>query len=271
MHSFVDRLLHPPHFRVVSVVLIGLLLSSPAFSDEIHDAAAKDDLAKVQALLKDNPDLALGKDSNGETPLHLAAFNGHRDVAEVLLANNANVDAKDNHGNTPLHWAAANGHKDVAELLLANNAAVNAKGNGGATPLHAAVFKGYKDVVQLLLASKADVNAKADDGTTPLLSAVMGHKEDVVELLLANNAEVNARNNNGATPLYIAAYHGYEDLAERLLASGADVNAIADVEITFDAKKDTRVLQGTWTPLRAAELMRHKDVAKLLRQHGGHE
>jgi ankyrin repeat protein len=38
-------------------------------------------------------------------------------VAELLLANKAEVNAKDNRGNTPLHLAAAKGHKDVAELL----------------------------------------------------------------------------------------------------------------------------------------------------------
>ena len=66
----------------------------------------------------------------------VAAINGHKDVAELLLANKAEVNAKDNNGVTPLHLAAFNGHKDVAELLLANKAEVNAKDNDGETPLH---------------------------------------------------------------------------------------------------------------------------------------
>ena len=65
---------------------------------------------------------------------------------------------------TPLHWRRLNGHKDVAELLLANKADVNAKDNDGETPLHMAAFKGHKDVAELLLANKADVNAKDNDG-----------------------------------------------------------------------------------------------------------
>ncbi|MGO8926242.1 MAG: ankyrin repeat domain-containing protein, partial [Limisphaerales bacterium] len=52
-----------------------------------------------------------------QTPLHLAARLGHKDVAELLLASKADVNAKDNGGQTPLHLAVVFGHKDVAELL----------------------------------------------------------------------------------------------------------------------------------------------------------
>jgi len=95
-------------------------------------------LAKVQALLKGHPDLVFSKASKankGGTPLHWAAAGSHKDVAELLLANKADVNAKDDNGNTPLDSAAFSGHKDVAELLLANKAEVNAKDNIGMTPL----------------------------------------------------------------------------------------------------------------------------------------
>ena len=61
-------------------------------------------------------------------------------MAELLLANKAEVNAKDNRRWTPLHWAAAQGHKDVAELLLANKAEVNAKDKDGEMPLHYAAL-----------------------------------------------------------------------------------------------------------------------------------
>ena len=38
-------------------------------------------------------------------------------------------------GLTPLHCGARYDHKNVAELLLANRADINAKNNGGFTPL----------------------------------------------------------------------------------------------------------------------------------------
>ena len=75
---------------------------------------------------------------------------GHNDVAELLLANKAEVNAKDKSEWTPLHWAAMKGHKAVVELLLANGADVNAKANNGGTPLHLAEDRGQEDVAELL-------------------------------------------------------------------------------------------------------------------------
>jgi hypothetical protein len=50
-------------------MLIALAWSSLAFCGEIHDAIRNGDLARVQALLKDNPDLANSKDRGGRTAL----------------------------------------------------------------------------------------------------------------------------------------------------------------------------------------------------------
>jgi ankyrin repeat protein len=74
-------------------------------------------LAKVKALLKDNPNLSFSKNTNGLTALHWGALRGHKDVVELLLANKADVNAKDAHGKTPLFFAAIHDHVDVAELL----------------------------------------------------------------------------------------------------------------------------------------------------------
>ncbi len=78
-----------------------------------------------QAIRNGDPALAVAKDTYGLTPLHEAARTGRMDIAELLLANKADVNAADNDGDTPLHQAAELGHKDVVALLLANKADVN--------------------------------------------------------------------------------------------------------------------------------------------------
>jgi len=109
------------------------------------------------------------KDDVGMTPLHRATYQGYKEIAELLIAKGADVNAKGGvNGGTPLHWAAEEGHKETAELLIVKGADVNAKNRGGGTPLHHAARKGHKEIVELLLAKGANVNAKNNYGNTPL-------------------------------------------------------------------------------------------------------
>jgi ankyrin repeat protein len=104
--------------------------------------------------------------------LWYAADHGHKEVAELLIAKGADVNARDDVGRTPLHIAAIYGYKEIAELLIAKGADVNAKIEGGGTPLHIAAHLGHKEVAELLIAKGADVNAKIEGGNakweTPL-------------------------------------------------------------------------------------------------------
>jgi ankyrin repeat protein len=133
-------------------------------------------LESAKALLKENPDLVSYKDNYGGTALHRASEYGLKDLAEFLLANQADVNAKTKGGHTPLHYTAGYGQRDLgagrnradfAELLLSNHADVNARDNAGATPLHYAADR-LKAIAELLLASNANIDAKDSNGMTPL-------------------------------------------------------------------------------------------------------
>jgi len=89
------------------------------------------------------------KDQNGKTLLHYAAWKGHKEIAELLIANGAEVDVKVD-GWTPLHLAAHWGQKEIAELFLANGSEVNVKNEDGKTPLDYAVRKNYTETADLL-------------------------------------------------------------------------------------------------------------------------
>ena len=107
--------------RVLLLFTLVLAWTNLAFGSEIHDAALNGDLEKVKALLKGDPELVFSqttnKDDEGSTPLHFAALNGHKEVAELLLANRAKVDATNGTGWTPLHVAVFCGNTGSAELL----------------------------------------------------------------------------------------------------------------------------------------------------------
>ena len=67
--------------------------------------------------------LAAGTDVNVKggfadgTPLHYAAANGHKEIAELLIEKGADLNAKDEDGGTPLDYAIEFKHTQTADLL----------------------------------------------------------------------------------------------------------------------------------------------------------
>jgi ankyrin repeat protein len=134
----------------------------------VFEAAAAGELSRVKQMIEDNPALIHAWSHDGFTPLHLAVFFGRRDVAEFLLARNAEVNlvSRNSIKVTPLHSAAAGNQFEICEALIARGADVNARQEGGFTPLHSAAQNGNLELVDLLLKHGADPHAKTDAGKT---------------------------------------------------------------------------------------------------------
>ncbi|MHC4741125.1 MAG: ankyrin repeat domain-containing protein [Planctomycetota bacterium] len=196
-----------------------------------------------------------GEDEDGATALHLAAKQGRKELAELLIARGADVDAgcgKQNKdpGMTPLHFALQAGQKDLAKLLVANGADVNSRCYYGYMPLGIAALQGNKDMVEFLISSGATVT-RNDGGGSHLFDAAEGGNRDIAVLLIAKGARVSEKNRwHGRTPLHHA---WHLSTAELLIEEGADVNA-----------KD---LAGQ-SPLHRMALGGHKAVAELLIKNG---
>ena len=156
------------------------------------------------------------------TALHLAMRPSTVQVAELLIAHGADVNARTKEGIMPLTFVAANNAVQVAELLIAHGADVNARTETGWTPLHSAASGNSVQVAELLIAHGADVNARYEtNGWTPLHSAVYHNAVRVAELLIAHGADVNARDDWIGTPLDHAKKRGYSQLADLLRAHKA--------------------------------------------------
>ncbi len=87
----------------------------------------------------------------GESPIDNAAKYGNIEAVKQHLDAGANVNAKPGSIEfTPLHYAAREGHKEIAELLIAIGTFVNARSKNKWTPLHLAVDRGHTETADLL-------------------------------------------------------------------------------------------------------------------------
>jgi ankyrin repeat protein len=143
-------------------------------------------------------------------------------------------------GRTPLHHAAGGGHyypkgrhREVAALLIARGAEVNARAEGGYTPLHVAAGLGRVDVAALLLEKGADINATDQRAvpTTPLQAAVLQGQEQIVALLVERKADLKGA--LGVITLASRYFPQHTAILQRLLDAGADPNEPGQLDRTI--------------------------------------
>ncbi|MEG5059730.1 ankyrin repeat domain-containing protein [Microcoleus sp. A2-C5] len=227
------------------------ILSRIGFTpDAVFQAVKQGDTKTVRHYL----DLGISANTRIEN-LNLLHFAGSKEVAELLIAQGADVKAQDTFGFTPLHFAAGYDRIEVAQTLIAKGADINAQsephvdwdisksiwtyrlrgslpGNSmGTTPLF---FARSTKMAKLLIAKGANVNVKNKSGMTPLHTA---RSKAIAQILLAAGAKINikeenARNGKGTTLLHNAAKIGFKELVQQLINNGMNI-------VIRDSKKRT--------------------------------
>ena len=163
--------------------LVKMLLAAGPELD-IFDAASVGRTARVAELLDRDGALVNAYSSDGFFPLGLAAFFGHPDTVQLLLARGADVAqvARNPMRVQALH-SAVTGSFDSVRLLVEAGAPVNAKQHLGWTPLHEAVNRNDLEMTRYLLAHGADPRLQNDEGKSAIgLAADKGFGE-VLKLL----------------------------------------------------------------------------------------
>jgi uncharacterized protein len=80
--------------RTFLLIFATLALFGADVNEELLAAARRGDLASVKTSVEKGATLE-AKTSYGQTPLYLAAMNGHQDVVEFLLTKGASVNVSD--------------------------------------------------------------------------------------------------------------------------------------------------------------------------------
>ncbi|MEI7831838.1 MAG: ankyrin repeat domain-containing protein [bacterium] len=204
----------------------------------------------VQIILNNDPELALARDFDNNTLLHIAAINNNislpvsltiKDctttlpeklnnaltIAKLLLANGASPNAQNRINITPFTIAAGEGLTPFHLLLAENGADVNGSYANGNTQLIYAVKQRNLPVVKYLLAHGALPDIKNKDDFYALRNAIFIKDTDVriVDALLDAGADPNIIDGNGWTSLDAAAWYGQEDVVVKLLAHKANPNS----------------------------------------------
>ncbi|XP_031691281.1 caskin-2 isoform X2 [Oncorhynchus kisutch] len=149
---------------VLLLLRAGASVNTPSQDGQIplHLSAQYGHYQVSEMLLQHQSNPCLLNKAN-KTPLDLACEFGRLKVAQLLLSSNMVVALLEGEGldftssNTPLHLAARNGHKDIIRLLLKAGIDINRATKAG-TSLHEAALYGKTEVVHLLLDAGIDVN-----------------------------------------------------------------------------------------------------------------
>ena len=145
------------------------------------------------------------RDRAGDTPLHLAAAEGHAQVVDELLYRGAEVETRNLAGRTSLHVASMNGHIHVIFILCSAGASARSRDREGRRAVDMTCDESVVQFLWALVSREVAVRG----GPTPF-----GYGDDDSHVLLNHNDPRFAVENFDFDPV------AHDDGSDRLRSAG---------------------------------------------------
>jgi len=167
-----------------------------SFAPTIFDFIRDGDFEEVKKFLSEENLINLeGEDSNGDTPLTLAAKFGNRLIVKALIERGAVFDHPVKN-YSPLHYAARCGYDSVVSYFL----------------MHA-----ERDTKHEKEKAKFIADVKNDDNETPLMCACKASKVSAIRVLLGSKADPTLKNRWGEDSFDVARMYSDEKVKGEIL------------------------------------------------------
>ena len=181
-----------------------------------------------------HPTLLDSKNIRGDTPLMIAAELGRKDLVQIMLDNDADVNKKNNRGQTALYKTIANytqetkdARHEIVQLLLKKGATVTGHFESH-TLLHTAVQKNSLEIVKLLAFPEAKEKllllgerSRDDEAETAFQLSVRLGFEDIAEFLIDQDAKTKEPwNQEIVKTVYPAVQAGHVKILTTLMEKG---------------------------------------------------
>jgi len=245
------------------IILLALASTLTVFASDVNEdllsAARAGDLAAAKTAIEHSAALET-KTPYGQTPLYLAAMNGHEDVVRYLLDKGANTNVRDTFYKAPMlafvlqrkHWGVAkllaakstNPDQDLGDVSGTGRAELVQAVLAAGKPSQASLDKAYEtaldrkqtEVAGLLKEAGAHEPAPPVVVDAAVLESYTGtYKSDQIPI------EIKVFNKEGR--MYIQAA-GQQELAMKALSPTRFLFTPAQIEVEFDSADSFTLKQG---------------------------